>query len=282
MSKKPEYFLIGHFAKDIANNNFQIGGTVFYSGILAKKLGFKVKILTSFGTDLKERIQKEPLLRSIKIFNLPSKKSTTFKNIYFKDKDKRKQYLFAVAKKISEKDLPQNIQPKILHLAPLIQEVDPKIAKKFKNSFIGATLQGWLRKKAKNSQVLFSFWKDYKKFLPLFNVAICSLHDLNNNFSLAKEFAQYSKLFVLTNGKKGCIIFENSKITEILPKKILKNGYFTGAGDVFACAFFAKYERTKNPYLAGEFANQVASLHIKESAKKLFNFQPQLAQSWKN
>ena len=277
MSKRKEYFLVGHFAKDIIDSNFQIGGTVFYSGILAKKFGFEVKILTSFGEDLKEKIKKEQLLKEIKIFNVASQKSTTFKNIYFKDKDKRRQYLFSVAKKISTKNLPKEIDPQILHLAPLIQEVDPKIAKKFKNSFIGATLQGWLRKRAKNSQVLFSFWKDYKKFLPLFNVAICSLHDLKNDFSLAKEFAKYSKLFVLTNGKKGCIVFENLKITKILPKKILKEGYFTGAGDVFACAFFTNYEKTKNPYLAGEFANEIAGLHIKESAKKLFNFQAKLS-----
>ncbi len=48
-----EYLLIGHFAKDIKNGKYDLGGSVFYSGLAAKKLGGKVKILTSFSKDFK-------------------------------------------------------------------------------------------------------------------------------------------------------------------------------------------------------------------------------------
>jgi sugar/nucleoside kinase (ribokinase family) len=255
--------LVGHFTKDlIEDKKFQIGGTVFYSGILAKKFGFNVEILTSFGKDLEKVILKHKFLKKIKIFALKSKNSTTFKNVYFKNK--RKQYVFEIARKISSRNLSKNIFAEILHLGPVMNEVDPKIAKKIKANFLGATLQGWLRKKNKNSSVSFCLWKGYKKYLPIFDVAICSKEDLRGNLSLAKEFAKHSKLFVLTTGEKGCLIFEKSKITQIFPKKVLKEGYFTGAGDVFACAFFTKFYQTKNPYLSGEFANEIARLHIEK------------------
>jgi hypothetical protein len=263
MIKNEKYFLVGHFTKDLIDNNkFQIGGTVFYSGILAKKFGFNVEILTSFDEYLKKAILKNKFFKGIKIFTIKSKNSTTFKNVYFKNK--RKQYIFEIARKISSKNLLKNISAEILHLAPVMNEVDPEIAKKIKTNFLVATLQGWLRKKNKNSTISFCLWKDYKKYLPIFDVAICSLEDLRSNFELAKEFAKHSKLFVLTTGEKGCLIFEKSKITQIFPKKVLKEGYFTGAGDVFACAFFTKFYQTKNHYLSGEFANEIARLHIEK------------------
>jgi len=275
MSNQKIYFLVGHFSKDLLKGeSFQLGGTVFYSGILAKKLGFKVNILTSYGKDLKEKVKNESLLQKTKIFNLTSQKSTTFKNIYLKNQNKRKQYLLSLARKITLKNLSKNYRTQILHLAPIFNEIDPKITKKFKADFVGATLQGWLRKRNAKFRVMFSLWKDYKKFLPNFDAAICSIEDIKNNFSVAKEFAKYSKLFVLTTGERGCVIFEKSKITEIFPTKVLRNGYFTGAGDVFASAFFIKFYETKNPYLSGEFANKVAGLHIEQSSKRLFDFNP--------
>ena len=267
-----DYLLVGHFTKDlIEKNQFQLGGTVYWSGKVAQLLGFSVKIFSSFGKDLKKRVFEDKDLKKIEIFYLFSKNSTTFKNVYVTKEGKRKQFLFSKAKKILTSWLLRKIkkEPKILHLAPVFQEVKPSLAKKFKSSFLGATLQGWLRKREKDFSVSFSFWKGYQKYLPLFDAVICSREDLKNDFQLAKQFSAHSKIFVLTQGEKGCLLFWQGKTIELLPQKVLKSGNFTGAGDVFAAAFFAKLFETKNPILAAKFANRLAFLHIQ---KGLENF----------
>lgn len=262
--RKREYVLVGHFTKDILNEReFQIGGTVYYGGFLAQKMGFSVKIFTSFGKDLKKHFPKQ-FLKKVKIFNFPSKHTTTFQNIYKNKEGKRVQFLFQKAKKIPSNWILQSIkkEPEIFHLAPVFQEINPSFLKRFKKAFLGATLQGFLRKQNKDFSVSFCFWKDYKKYLPFFDAAICSIEDLKQDLKLAKEFSKYPKIFVLTQGKKGCLLFEKGKVVEILPKKVLFSGNFTGAGDVFATAFFIKFFETKNAILSAHFAHKIAGLHI--------------------
>jgi len=292
MKRKSEYLLIGHFTKDILpDENYKLGGTVYYSGITAKKLGSEVKILTSFASDIAKEISKNKLLKKMEIINIPSRHSTTFKNVYpvrnsqnltlrkkyFKSPlrncisnrvyfvEKRKQFLYSRARKILPKFLPQNWEnPSILHLAPLAGEVSGKTAKEFKNSLIGATLQGWLRKKNKDNSVSFNLGKNYRYYLPLFNVAILSEHDVNCDLKLIKEFAKYAQTLVVTKGKKGCVIFQKNKVKIIKPKKIFSFGDLTGTGDVFAAAFLIKFKETKNPSLAGVFANETACFRIEK------------------
>lgn len=263
-----DYLLIGHFSKDIYDKKerekYSIGGGVFYSGITAKKLGAKVKVLTSFSKDLIEELNKKHIFKEFEIRNILAKFTTTFQNIYHNGK--RTQFLYHKAKKISSKFLPQNwYNPSIVQIAPIIQEVNESILKKFKNSLIGATLQGWLRKRSKNKQIIFNPWKSYKRYLPLINVAILSEEDVNFDFKLIKEFSKYSNILVLTQGKKGCTVFTPKKIKQFKPKKIIKKEETTGAGDVFAAAYLITFKKTRNPWKSAESANSLTAFHLENN-----------------
>jgi len=258
-----DYLLIGHFSKDLMEDKkFTLGGSVYFSGITAKKLGQKVKILTSFSNDLLLKLEKN-LLNEFEIENIPSKESTTFRNIYLNKN--RVQFLEKIAKKISPRSISKEWKnANIVQIAPIANEVDEKIIKKFKNSLIGATLQGWLRKRNKQNRVLFSFWKNYKEYLPLIDVAILSEEDIHFDLKVAKEYSKFAKILVLTQGEKGCLVFYKRKIKQFKPKKILKKGNFTGAGDVFAAGFLIEFKKSGDFFQSAQFANFLAGFHVEK------------------
>lgn len=255
--KNKDFLIIGHFSKDLKNHGFALGGSPFYSGFTAKKLGQKVKILTSFAPDLNN----EEILQEFNIHCIPSPVTTTFRNIY--RKGKRTQFLYQIASRITSKHLPLNWKSSsIIQLAPIAQEVDENILYSFKNSLMGATLQGWLRKQNKNKKVSFCLWKNYKKFLPKINVAFLGEEDVKD-INLVKKFAQFSNILVLTEGRKGCIVFYNGKIKHFKAKRV-REVDSTGAGDVFAATYLIKFQQTKNLWEAAEFANFIASFSVEK------------------
>lgn len=262
--KNRDYLIVGPFAKDLNHQGFSIGGSAYYSGITAKKLGSKVKILASFSSD----IEKEKDLKEFDIFRIPSLTTTTFENIY--QKGERRQYLHQTASYIYSKHLPGDWRScPIVQLAPLAREVDENIVFSFPDSLIGASLQGWLRKGDKNKLVVFNLWKNYKKFLPKIDVAFLSEEDVRGDLDLVKELAKYSDILVLTQGKKGCKVYHQNKTKHFKARKI-KETHPTGAGDVFAAAFLINFQKTRNLESSAEFANFIASSFVeKGSVEKL-------------
>lgn len=254
--RNKDYLIVGPFTKDLNPQGFSIGGSAFYSGITAKKLRSKVKILTSFSSD----IEKEKALKGFDIFRIPSSTTTTFANIYHKGK--RRQYLYQIASRIGPKDLPENWRScSIVQLAPLAREIDENIVFSFPNSLLGANLQGWLRKRDKNKLVSFNFWKNYKKFLPKIDVAFLSEHDIKRDLSLVKELAKFANILVLTQGEKGCTVFHQNKTKYFKVRKV-KEIHPTGAGDVFAAAYLINFQETHNLEKSAEFANFIASFFV--------------------
>ncbi len=46
-----DYLLVGHITRDVREEGFRLGGTAVYSGILAKKMGLKVGLVTSYNEE---------------------------------------------------------------------------------------------------------------------------------------------------------------------------------------------------------------------------------------
>lgn len=99
------------------------------------------------------------------------------------------------------------------------------------------------------------------------DVAILSEEDINFDQKLAEEFSRYAKVLVLTRGKKGCTVFNRGKFKNLSVEKIIKKGDKTGLGDVFAAAYLIKFSRTKNPWVAGRFANSLAAFHLRKNIR---------------
>lgn len=250
-----DYLLIGHIARDLTPDGPRLGGTVTYSALTAQALGLRVGIVTSWGSEL-------PLgpLQPIAIVNLASENSTTFENIT--TSTGRVQTVHSIAQKLDYyliPDLWRNAP--IVHLGPLVQEVEPSIVRQFSTSLIGLTPQGWLRSWDREGQVYLTEWPEAAFVLTHAGAAVVSLEDVKGNESRLEELATYCKVLAVTEGAKGVRIYWNGDVRRF-PAPEADELDTTGAGDIFATAFFTRLHTTRDPWEAARFANRLAAISV--------------------
>ncbi len=247
-----DYLLIGHVAVDLTPTGKQLGGTVSYSALTAKAMGLRVGIVTSAGEDAPLN-----LLDGIQIFNLPTEQSTIFENV--KTEHGRKQTLHHQATSISFDDVPQIWRDApIVHLAPIAQEVDPALANQFPSSWVGVTPQGWMRGWDENGSVFATAWENSQKVLGQVGGVVMSLEDINRDLELVELMAHHTRLLCLTEGDEGAVLHWHGDRRRYRPVKVDEVDA-TGAGDIFAAAFFVRLYQTKDPWEAARFATNLAA-----------------------
>ena len=250
-----DYLAIGHVAKDITDDGPILGGTVSYAGRTALSMGYRVGVITScmdqFDLSLMEGIQ---------LHNLPSEKTTTFENVY--SNTGRTQIILSRASDLGLDSIPKDWRSvKIIHLGPIAGEVDPKLMDYFTSTFIGITPQGWMRDWDSSGHIRMNSWETIKDILTRANAVVLSFEDLNNDKDAAQEMAHHCSVLAVTNAAQGATVFYEGQCTD-LPGLQVKEIDSTGAGDIFAAAFFIRLHEMDSPIEAGQFANAVASASI--------------------
>jgi sugar/nucleoside kinase (ribokinase family) len=250
-----DYLAIGHIALDLTPAGDQLGGSVSYAALTAHALGLRVGIVTSAGADA-------PLqaLSGIQIVTIPSEFSTTFENI--KTPQGRRQTLHHQASKIEFKQVPAIWQnTPIIHLAPIAQEVDPDLAGRFPSSLIGVTPQGWMRAWNKKGQVQACAWENSEQVLGLVGSVVMSIEDIARDLELAESMAQQTRILCLTEGELGSVLYWNGDRRRFRPP-LVEEIESTGAGDIFAAAFFVRLWKTRDPWEAARFATNLAAYSV--------------------
>jgi sugar/nucleoside kinase (ribokinase family) len=246
-----DYLVIGHISKDLTSSGPKMGGTAAYAALTALALGVRVGVVTSWGEEL-------PIgnMRHVAIVNLPTKQSTTFENLY--QPTGRSQVLHSTAQEIPIGAIPNLWKSTpIIHLGPIAQEIDPHVASQFPNSLLGITPQGWMRDWDEQGVV-------HKKnlinqsILQNAAVTIISMEDIDENEDKLEELVHASSIFVATEGAKGARVFWNGDVRRVHAPQVEEIDA-TGAGDIFAAAFFIQYHKTRDPWEAARFANQLAA-----------------------
>ncbi|HNN12195.1 MAG TPA: PfkB family carbohydrate kinase [Anaerolineales bacterium] len=250
-----DYLLIGHVAVDLTPTGKQLGGTVSYSGLTAGAMGMRVGMVTSAGSDA-------PLagLEGIQIYNVPTGQSTVFENV--KTEQGRKQTLHHQAARITFADVPEIWRnAPIVHLAPIAQEVDPAMAGQFPSSWVGVTPQGWLRDWDEKGSVFARAWENSEQVLGPAGGVVMSIEDVNRDLELVEWMAHHTRLFCLTEGEQGAVLHWNGDRRRFRPLNV-EEVDATGAGDIFAAAFFTRLYRTRDPWEAVRFATNLAALSV--------------------
>ncbi len=254
------YLLIGTVTKDIQpDGSFTPGGTVNYASTVALKLGWRPVIITRAASDF---IPPQHL-REIQWCILPSSETTTFRNDYYPEG--RIQTIGPIAGPITLTDIPESCQQgTIIHLCPLAQDVEPEVTTVLSPKLLGATPQGWLRQWDEKGIVSLGQWHKMEEVLPHLQAAVMSIEDVEHNWDIAKQWASQIPVLVVTHGESGCTIFHNNT-TEQVPARPANPVDLTGAGDVFAAAFFIRFFETDDLWQAARFANVVASMAIERA-----------------
>ncbi len=254
--KHIDFLVIGHLVRDVVPDGYTVGGTATYSSITARNLGRRPGIVTRLAPDFLV----PPQLHDIAVQRVPSVHTTTFHNIYHEGH--RQQFLLSVADAMQPEDIPLEwMATPIIHLGPLCRELDPRFATLFPNSLVGVTPQGWLRQWDETGRVRMRLWDEAPQILPHVDVLVLSEEDLNGNADLMDEYVRLTRIAVMTQGARGCIVFTQGMEKQIRGFPVPEVDP-TGAGDVFAAAFFVRLEEEQDPFEAARFANATASFCV--------------------
>ena len=246
------YLVVGHICKDLAPGGWTFGGTATFAALTAHAAGWQAHVITSTGPDLDPRA----VLGDIEIANSPAEHSTTFQNTY--TPQGRVQTVQAVANHLDARLLRAVMldrQPvDVVHLAPIAREVDYGWLDRVRGTFIGLTPQGWLRQWAADGRVQRADWPEAEFVLKRATATVISIEDIDGDEALARQWSAWARLLVVTRGREGCSIYYDGVITD-LPAMKVDEVDPTGAGDVFAAAFFIRLKQTGSPVAAARFAN---------------------------
>ena len=257
-SSKPtpiDYLVIGHIAKDQFPEGDAIGGTAAYAGRTAQAHGLSVGVLTSCAGD----VNLSPL-NGMDIHNVSSTATTTFENHY--TAQGREQFLRSRAEPIHAAAVPEKWQQTpLVHLGPIANEVNPELIGCFTDAFIGMTPQGWLRRWNEDGKIHLLNWEIVRDILPLADAVVLSLEDLDNVPQTVPAVAENCRLLVVTDGPNGAWVhFKGQRRHFPAPRMVEVDP--TGAGDIFAAAFFIHVQRHRDPWEAARLATELASKSV--------------------
>jgi hypothetical protein len=259
MADSPVHYLaIGHVAKDLVAGEPRLGGTVSFASLTARALEYAPGVVTACGADL----DLSPL-DGIPVARVASPNSTTFENIY--GPRGRQQFLRAQAAPLSATAIPPDWQnAPVVHLAPLIHEIEPTMLAALGGSFVGVTPQGWLRQWDEDGRLrpAVAGWAGAAEAVGRANAVVLSLDDIGRDWAVAERWAKLAAVLVVTEGADGCTVFARGHGTREFVGPRQDEVDPTGAGDVFAAAFFVNFYETEDAWASARFANQVAGLSV--------------------
>ena len=249
------YLIIGHLTRDLTPEGPRLGGTAAYAGLTAHALGLRVGIVTSWGAEI-------PLgnLKHIPVISYPAEHSTTFENIY--SEKGRIQVVHSVAPRLDFHMIPEPWrQAPIVHLGPVAQEVEPGLVRHFPTSLVGITPQGWMRGWDESGHVFFSEWPEASFILQQAGAAVIGIEDVLNDENRIEEMVSSSRILVVTEGAAGARVYWNGDVRRFRSPQVAEIDS-TGAGDIFAAAFFVRLYLTRDPWESARFANQIAAASV--------------------
>jgi 1D-myo-inositol 3-kinase len=256
----PDFLVVGHLVEDKVPEGYRLGGTAAYASLAAHRLGLRTAILTRVAADL----NLSGLPPDIEVHRLPSPLTTVFENIY--RGGHRTQYVWAKADPIAADDVPQELRAaRIVLLGPVVAEVEDEVARCFPHSLVAVGAQGWLRTFAADGrvgQLPPRLWQP-RLLLRHCQALFVSEEDLppaETEETLARWTAQVPILF-FTLGYRGSRLWSGGRWQNV-PAFRAREVDPTGAGDVFAAAFLARYLETDDIAQASLFAAAAAAVSV--------------------
>ncbi len=249
-----EYLVVGHVTQDITPEGPIPGGTVAYASLTARALGARVGIVTSYA----DGAVLGPVA-DLPLAVVDTAVTTVFENTY--GPEGRTQRLVSVAAPLDRDAIPEDwLGSTVLHLGPVADEVDARIAFMpwSERTFIGATPQGWMRRRDGEGRVRRQPWSGYRALRRVIDAVILSDEDVGGDESIIEELADTFDVLVVTRGYRGARLFLRGRAERVFDVSSRTERDPTGAGDVFASTFFWLMAKGKEPSEAVSMACDLA------------------------
>jgi sugar/nucleoside kinase (ribokinase family) len=257
-----DYLAVGHISVDTLDGYERaLGGTVLYAAMAARNLGARVGIHTSAAVEpgLSET------LANVSINLVPARHSTRL-DIRYDPSGKRHQIISEIAEQLTLSQVPETWRKtRLVHFAPECHEIEPALLDGFPNAFVAVTPQGWLRQWDASGEIRNGDWAAADQVLGRANAVVVSEDDLMDP-EMIRLWAGKTSLLVVTRAAYGCDVYvrgadEPYHSVAFRPAKELDP---TGAGDVFAAAYFWQLLQGGTPTESADWANCVASFVVEQ------------------
>ncbi|HEY3064306.1 MAG TPA: PfkB family carbohydrate kinase [Methylomirabilota bacterium] len=251
----PEFVAIGHVTLDRFGDKVRPGGSVAFAAVTAHRLGMTAGILTSHGDDF----PLDAFPPQIEIVTVPAPATTTFGHAV-DSKGARSMTVGSAARPLTPSDVPEDwLDAPLVLLAPVLDEVDPRLAATFSAGTVAAAAQGWLRRLGGDHRVVPRPWTSPEALLARVQALFLSREDIGGDEASARAWFERVPVGALTAGAAGATLFVNGEEYAVRARRAREVDE-TGAGDVFAATFLVHYARDGDPWRAAAAASCAAAL----------------------
>jgi sugar/nucleoside kinase (ribokinase family) len=271
--------VVGHFAIDtilLPNRTSQfvvLGGAATYTSFSAKRLGVSTTVISKVGENFPEAYicwLKQEGIDLSGVTKVIDEQTTCFELRYNLDLSERSLILKSKAPPINTANLPDNLKAKIIHVAPIANEVSYDVIECLKefSGVLSLDPQGLLRSfdAAGNVTIAASLNKQVLSLIDIYKSSIDEIRvltgksDLKHAIKCIHDFGV--DVIIVTMGAKGAVISVEGALHNIAicPSRVIVDP--TGAGDVFIGAFLTEYLREKEPVWCASVGAAAASLVI--------------------
>jgi sugar/nucleoside kinase (ribokinase family) len=265
----PDYLAIGHVTIDHGGvSGPTLGGTALYSALLAARFGLRAAVLTRGRFDHIENERLRETLAGyaaeIEIIVQESDVPTTFTNRTVAGR--RQQTIHSWAGEIDLNGLPPLWRSsRIIHLAPVAQEIDVRAAGRLSPDYFGVTPQGLMRnwRTDPTGRVKIVPLRLPFEFLGRINGMVLNSEEQ----SLARDEVEVvgsRALVAITRGPTGAQLIDRGQHMRV-PAFQAPVRDDTGAGDVFAAALFILRNEGQGTIPAATAASAASALLIQRS-----------------
>ncbi|TAK14112.1 MAG: ribokinase [Anaerolineae bacterium] len=245
-----DYLLIGHITLDQTPEGDRLGGTALYSALTACALGLRVGLVTAWGEE-----QPVPQHENLQVLNLECEHSTTFRLDY--GATGRTLTLRQRAPDLALFHIPELWRSTpLVHLGPVANEVDSGLVRAFPDALMCLTPQGWLRGWDSAGRVHRSAWPEADFALRHSQAVVISREDARSE--QIEAFSYAASLLAVTDGHQPGTLYANGEELSFAPPQVEELDP-TGAGDIFAAAFFTRLLAQEPPLAAARFAAGLAA-----------------------
>lgn len=267
MEGKIRIVVVGHITLDEYDGKLVPGGSAYYCSRTYLALGAQVKLISTIGEDF----QFNEIFNDLDVFVKRIGQTTRFKNIYKKNSI-RQQISIAQAEPIKPDTIPDDFKEcDILHLAPVLGEIDIKLwSTLVKSKMVAVGLQGWLRKIDDSKIVLHKKCDISDEEFNKLSLVCLSEGDIQGQTELLDRIIKLVPTVALTYGENGYDIYKDGIKTSYGVYRTIEVDP-TGAGDVFAAGFFYGIVSGKSEMEAGYLGAGLASVIIEDVGGNALN-----------